>query len=206
MPIPSAREREDYLLVLYFGAAPPSPLARCVRRAYRDLNRTLHGMREHPHRQSLHDVAPRLLEERLQMLLESTKVSSQSDFDSWHQMLAEELCTLYRREGFTTFSVGQAQKWINMSFKYAVTFGEDRINGTSRLFPWLHVPIDNIMLDELSLVGAPEMKTPWSRLADYDEYLFLQQWIRRAFPDQAPLTVDFHLWQAGMSKLAVRSA
>jgi hypothetical protein len=200
MPIPSARVREDYLLVLHFGAAPSSPLARCVRRAYRDLNRTLHGMGEHPHREALNDAAPRLLEDRLQALLRSSNVNSQSAFDSWHQMLAEELCALYRREGFSTFAIGQGQKWINMSFKYAVTFGEDRITGTSRVFPWLHVPIDNVILDELKVRGAPQLKAPWSRLARYSEYLSLQQWIRREFPAEAPLNVDFRLWQEGMSK------
>jgi hypothetical protein len=200
MSVPSAREREDHLLLLFFGATPKPPLARCVRRAYLDFGRTLHGMGSHPGSRALHDRASQALEERLGALLLSSAVSSQAEFDAWHRQLTEEICALHGQAGFNAFAVGQGQKWINMAFKYAVIFGEDRITGTARLFRWLHVPIDNIILHELKARGGPGLKTPWSRLEDYGEYLLLQQWIRDACPDRAPLAVEFEWWAQGISK------
>jgi hypothetical protein len=198
MGVPSAHEREEYLLLLYFGAKPTSPLTRCVRRAYRDVNRTIHGIRDHPANQSLRAAAARLLDTRIGAILRSPVVDSQSAFDSWHRKLTEELCALYASEGFDSFAPGQGQKWINMVFKYAVTFGEDRISGTSRLFQWLHAPIDNVVLTKLSERGGPELEARWSRLHTYNVYLSLQEWIRHAFPGEAPLAVEFRLWQEGM--------
>jgi hypothetical protein len=197
MGVPSAHEREEYLLLLYFGAKPASSLGRCIRRAYRDVNRTIRGIGDHPANPSLRAAAARLLKTRIGAILRSAVVDSQSAFDSWHRKVTGELCDLYASEGFDGFAAGQGQKWINMALKYAVTCGEDRISGTSRLFEWLHAPIDNIVLAELEARGLPELEAPWSHLP-YDVYLSLQKWIRGAFWGEAPLAVEFRLWQEGM--------
>lgn len=181
MGVPSAHEREEYLLLLYFGAKPTSPLGRCIRRAYRDVNRTIHGIGAFPANRSLRAAAARLLDTRIGAILGSPVVDSQSAFDCWHRKLTEELCALYASKGFDTFVAGQGQKWISMVLKYAVTFGEDRISGTSRLFQWLHAPIDNVVLAKLRERGAPELEARWGRLYTYDVYLSLQEWIRDAF-------------------------
>ena len=56
-----------------------------------------------------------------------TVVVSQRDFDRWHEAACTKLQTLYHDHGFTDFSVGQAQKWLNMSLKYVFTLGQDRL-------------------------------------------------------------------------------
>ncbi len=205
MPGLSAKEREDYLLLLYFGPSPKSPIRRCVRRAYLDLSRTLHGIGQIRDRQQLRVQSHQLLAERLDDLVRSTSVRSQSEFDSWHQALVKELRACYCDHGFKTFSVGQAQKWINMALKYAVTFGDEHIPGISRFFRLCHVPIDNIILQEIAALGGPPISVPWSRLVDYSEYFSLQTWIRRIFPDEEPLAVEFRLWKEGMEKLGQQS-
>lgn len=200
MPEPSGKEREEYLLLLYFGAWAKSPIGRCVCRAYRDMNRTLHGLRSHAAHQQLSNDAHTLVVQRLKDLLRATAISSQSDFDAWHRQLATDLCSYYRDAGYASFSVGQAQKWINMALKYAVIFGDERIPGISRLYPWLHAPIDNVVLNEMTLPDAPARKISWSRLTDYSEYFSLQRWIRKTYPSEAPLAVEFRLWRRGMEK------
>lgn len=200
MPGLSAKGREDYLLLLYFGPSPKSPVGRCVRRAYLDLRRTLHGISQ------IRGVqAHQLLAERLDDLVRTKSVVSQNEFDSWHRILVIEMCDYYRDHGFPAFSVGQAQKWINMTLKYAITFGDEYIPEISRFFGLCHVPIDNIILQELAALGAPRVSARWSRLVDYSEYFSLQTWVRETFPNEKPLAVEFRLWKEGMEKRGQRS-
>lgn len=106
----SAKEREDYLFLLYFGGSKKSVIGRCVGRAYRDLCRTLRGMSRHDGHSQLTDGAHKLLEERLKDLLRAEGIQSQADFDSWHKGLVAELCSYYTQARFERFSAGQAQK------------------------------------------------------------------------------------------------
>lgn len=205
MPGLSAKGREDYLLLLYFGPSPKSPVGRCVRRAYLDLRRTLHGIGQNRERQQLRVQAHQLLAERLDDLVLTKSVVSQTEFDSWHRILVMEMCDYYRDHGFPAFSVGQAQKWINMTLKYAITFGDEYIPEISRFFRLCHVPIDNIILQDLAALGAPQISVRWSRLVDYSEYFSLQTWVRETFPDENPLAVEFRLWKEGMGKLGQQS-
>jgi hypothetical protein len=140
------------------------------------------------------------LDERVADLLRPIIIDSQSSFDGWHRQLATDLCAYYRRAGFGSFTIGQAQKWINMTLKYAVIFGDERIPGVSRLYPWLHVPIDNFVLDAIQLAGGPRLNSRWSRTADYSEYFAVQLWFRRSFPQEEPLSVEFHFWAEGQIK------
>ena len=43
----------------------------------------------------------------------------------------------------------QAQKWINMSMKYLYALGDERVPGISKNYEYFHIPIDNIILNEL---------------------------------------------------------
>ena len=53
-----------------------------------------------------------------------------------------------------------------MAFKYVHVFGEGRLPGFQRLYALGHVPLDNIMLDQLQRRGydPPLLSRPWSRL------------------------------------------
>ena len=193
-PIPTQAEQDDFLLRLYFGAA--APLHACVGRAYLDLSRTLHGIGALPDAAALRAEASERLWSWLAKLPDLSTDPNGDTFDARHRDLCEQLCALYGRYGFDSFAIGQAQKWLNMAFKYVYVFGEARIPGFTGLYRLGHVPLDNIMLDRLAPFGAPPLSCSWSRLRDYDEYLGFQRWIRREFPDSAPLAVEFHLWRA----------
>ncbi len=196
MPGLSAKEREDYLILLYFGASPKCPVGLCVRRAYLDFNRTLHGISRHATPDKLSKEAHNWMEGRLSDLFKSSAIRSQSDFDAWHKQSVDELCHFYSEREFKSFTVGQAQKWINMTLKYSVIFGEERIPGVSRLISYLHAPIDNVVLDGMELPDKLKPKA-WSQIKEYAEYLGLQAWIRGKFPSQEPLMVEFQLWKEG---------
>ena len=127
------------------------------------------------------------------MLLEGGgQIHTQSGFDSYHRTACERLPALYREFGFYEFSIGQAQKWINMTFKYIFTLGEERLPGYGQVYQFCHVPIDNVVIDQLTRYGFPPLRY-WSRLDDYDLYLAYQKRVRQCF-DLLPLDVEFLLW------------
>ncbi len=193
-PIPTQAEQDDFLLRLYFVAA--APLRACVNRAYLDFCRTLRGIGKLPDAAALHTKTSKHLCSWLDQLSDLSTDPNGDTFDARHRDVSEQLCTLYGGYGFDSFTIGQAQKWLNMALKYVYVFGEVRIPGYASLYRLGHVPLDNIMLDRLAQFGAPSLPRPWSRLCDYDMYIDYQRWIRDRFPDSAPLAVEFHLFQA----------
>lgn len=83
-----------------------------------------------------------------------------------------------------------------MAFKYIYLFGDTSIPGFAPLYIFAHIPLDNIILERLVKdYGATPIKTLWSKLDDYAEYLKFQRWVRCRFSSYAPLAVEFRLWQ-----------
>lgn len=89
---------------------------------------------------------------------------------------------------------------INMALKYAAIFGDERAQGISPLFSWLHAPIDNVVLGEIKGPDAPKNKKEWSKL-DYPEYLSIQKWIRKSFPSEQPLAWELRIWKKHMENV-----
>jgi len=184
---------EEYLIRLYFGNKGDL-ITLCINRAYRDLNRTLHGIDRHKGKHKLFNSATNHLRSIFIEIKETpSKPKSHKNFDKWHESNCRKLKNLYEENGFMNFAIGQAQKWINMTFKYIFCMGESRLPGYFDLYEFCHVPIDNIILDNISQSGAPVISCPWSRLDDYTEYMSLQKWFREKF-DLPPLDVEFRLW------------
>lgn len=182
---------EDYhsfLIHLLFGTSSDA-IDRCVSLAYRDLNRTIHGFGKHERRDRIFEGACQLLKHSL---INVTDAATCSEFDDWHRTTCLGLVNLFVPEG-QKFFIGQAQKWINMSFKYIYTHGEKLIPGYQPIYAFCHVPFDNILLEALKSYDFPDLNVNWSRIDDYDYYLDRQQWIRDRF-NYPPLDVEFYLW------------
>jgi hypothetical protein len=191
--MPSTLSRSDYenflIQALLGERSVKQPLLACADRAYLDFSRTLHGFRELQTAKDLRRTAGEALTRKIGHLAGWSRVT-QSQFDDWHR----EACdSLIERYGSFPFHAGQAQKWINMTFKYIYTLGEERISGYSKIYEFCHAPIDNIVIERLTREGMPKLRQAWSRI-DYDEYLRCQQWIRDNF-EVAPLDVEFRAWQ-----------
>jgi hypothetical protein len=181
---------EDYLIRLYFGGSPDY-LQCCLDRAYRDFSRTMHGLSSIETNSALYHQARAHLRQALETLL-STEHVTQEIFDGWHQQTCNALVTIYHQHQHRMY-IGQAQKWINMTLKYVFTFGETRLPGFSKLYPFCHVPLDNIFMDYLAPYNPPSLSVRWSRITDYDEYLHYQQWVRERFAN-IPLDTEFLIW------------
>ena len=192
---PSPEDQLRFLLRLYFGPGDDL-LGLCVHRAYLDFSRTLHGIGKHPHAVQ---KASRYLHRELSHIAASGDCSSETGFDAWHKKTCVGLCDIYVGEGFTSFHMGQAQKWINMALKYVYVIGESRLPDYAAMYGYCHVPIDNILLAQPDFARLRRFKQAWSRIDTYDEYMEFQRAVRREFEGSSPLAVEFVLWQAGKS-------
>jgi hypothetical protein len=144
---------EDFLIRLYFKEFQ-DPLQACCRRAYLDFNRTFHGIAVLEG-----DLYRRAEQALLECLSSITQVEAvtQDAFDDWHHATCRDLARVYRDSGYGSFFVGQGQKWVNMSFKYVFAFGDLRVPGFRQLYDRCHVPLDNILLQQLRRFDFPRL-------------------------------------------------
>jgi len=188
---PTGQDQEEFLINLYFGETRDY-LDMCLDRAYRDFNRTLHGIKYHP---NIYGSAKNMMVESFREALQNkNELKSSIAFDEWHKKLCTKLCEHYDAKGFEKYHIGQAQKWINMTFKYIFTMGENRLPGYHWLYRTCHIPLDNIIMNKLSIYGLPQLGCPWSRIDNYEKYMELQNWVRDYFKGSAPLAVEFTLF------------
>ncbi|MBA4364719.1 MAG: hypothetical protein C0398_01770 [Coprothermobacter sp.] len=188
----SASDWDDFVAVCYFGRKGDW-LDRCMWRAYLDMNRTMHGMgRFGEGHADWKSTMLRSLRDRLAML-SGEHPWTQASFDAWHHESVDALRGVSSERGFP-LSVGQSQKWVNMSIKYAIALGERRLPGFHCVYDVAHVALDSIVLKRLEEQEMPALGCAWSRLDDYSQYMECQQWVRDN-RGGIPLEVEYRLWQ-----------
>lgn len=188
----SANDWDDFVAFCYFGRRGDW-LDRCMWRAYLDMNRTLHGMSKLGDDHGEWKTAMLcVLKDRL-TVLPGEHAWTQPSFDAWHRETVDMLIAVSTEHKFAV-SVGQAQKWINMSIKYAIALGERRLPGFYSVYDVAHVALDNIVLKGLEERGMPPLGFAWSRLNDYGQYMDCQQWVRDSIQGVS-LEVEYRLWQ-----------
>ena len=190
---------QDILLFLkfaYFGNTS-NPLEAASRSAYHDLMRTIRFYDlPQSDRWEMREKVNKVLKEEIDWL-DLSHIKSQSVFDSWHRKLSDEIKMIYQSYGIE-FSYGQAQKWINMTIKYLYILEVQSFDG---VFEYLHIPIDNYIYDSVeNLLGIPTPKQAWSRLDDYDWYLYYQEAIREKLSGISPLRWEFREWLNAVQK------
>jgi len=192
--MPSILKPADYetCLVTFFFGRGEDYISLCHKRAYRDMQRTLDGIgkleKGKAVRQQANAALSRMFEEIRKM-----PSPTQVKFDNWHRAACKELKEIYANSGYKFFRVGQAQKWLNMTFKYIFVMGDQRIGGFDHLYDFCHVPLDNVLLEAIDEHHFQPLDCAWSQLDDYRAYLERQRWFRTRF-DIAPLDVEFFLW------------
>ena len=184
-------EWEKYILDLFFGNN--EALLNCINRAYRDFNRTLHGYGSLANNEEITRKIKFILKNEFKEV-KNKNIDNQNKFDEWHQSLCNLLIEFYNQNNYKKFYIGQAQKWINMTFKYIFAYGNKYINGYDFLYQYCHVPIDNILIEELKPHNPPKLLTAWSRIDNYAVYLKYQQWFHKEFK-KIPLDIEFKLWK-----------
>jgi hypothetical protein len=181
-------------------------LDRCVRSAYLDLSRTLAGIATFADAEAWHRSMTALLRGELQALTRRS-TWSRDEFDAWHRATTFQFIETARDLRFR-LTVGQAQKWVNMSIKNGIALGERLKPGLSSVYEVAHVALDQIVLEGLKRKkGMPRqlVRGAWSKIDDYEDYMDCQRWIRQNLPG-IPVEEEFRLWQEGRSRIWVTSA
>lgn len=111
------------------------------------------------------------------------KAKSQEAFDSWYDSL------LSRSTMNLPLTTGQAQKVINMSFKYLMCCEDIRKDKLAH-FTWCHMPLDSITLEWIGLRGLI-----WNSIDDSILYSYIQEYVRFKVGKDNVLLKEFEIWK-----------
>lgn len=184
---------KDILKFLYtacIGVSEDSFKA-AANRAYLDFCRTMtFGEMNDSGKQKLRNEAVVVLREKIDALIKMPNITV-NEFDIWHKDTCTQLQKQYSNSGIT-LTIGQAQKWINMTIKYLYVVG---YNDFKTAFPFLHIPIDNVILyaakDKLDI---PKLTESWSKLDSYKQYIDYQNELRNKIKECEPLRWELRYW------------
>lgn len=185
-----------FLRQAYFGNYRNNPFQVASDRAYRDFCRTIRSKTF----KTLHDeeknkakiAVTNYIRERL-AAIHFPEDDNQERFEVWHK----ETCDgIIRTFSLCDLTYGQAQKWLNMMFKYLLTLEQPE---ACRLINWLHIPFDNIIIERAIAKNVFERpRKAWSQWT-YDEYTkyqsLLRNWIKNTKgKDFPPIIWEFRNW------------
>ena len=87
----------------------------CINTAYLDFCRTMHGIMGNDRNEAMRSEATDIIKRMIGKVLKTSL--TQEEFDKLHGSACKAVKKVYCANQ-TSFFIGQAQKWINMSFKY----------------------------------------------------------------------------------------
>lgn len=154
-----------------------------INSAYRDVCRTISGFAKHRNHDNILNSAKDLLKAEIINELLSKDITNQDSFDKRHEVCCEKLRKKFKDQ---PFSIGQSQKWINMSLKNLSIIDHKSVE---KQYEFFHVPIDSYIIDKTGI----KMSTTWSKISVYKEYMEFQHKFRDKY-DGIPLDNEFHLW------------
>jgi hypothetical protein len=179
------KTKEKFYIRLYFGSTNDLYLAG-LKRAYLDFSRTLHLENE---TKLQRDKTRKETENCLLVILKATinkNLSSQTEFDIEHKKVILKLKSKWHK-----LTIGQSQKWVNMTLKYWLLFGNEHIKSIEKNAKYFHIPIDSIIQKSM----FPKMKhSAWSKISNYElEYMKYQNEFRKN-SDEIPIVAEFNIF------------
>lgn len=174
--------KELFFIKLYFNTKEGYEKAG-IKRAYLDFNRTLHKKGETDDERKLKkNKTEKYLIPQLKNLLEK-QILTQNEFDIEHKKI-----TLNLVEFWSKLTIGQAQKWINMTLKYWLLFGESRLHNIEKNARFFHIPIDSYVQKGMFKETNPK---PWSKITEYETYMNYQNKHREKTTGNYPIIDEF---------------
>ncbi len=180
------KDREDFYIRLYFNTKDFERAG--LKRAYLDFNRTL-KIPENTSAEQRDEKKKKtkdFLRNELLILIKSD-ISSQEDFDEKHRDICARLI-----EQWDELTYGQAQKWINMTLKYWLLFGNERISEIEKNAKYFHLPVDSIVQKAFFSKSLPA----WSKISSYEDYFWYQKIFREQNPNKIPIVEEFRAFNS----------
>jgi len=164
MGLISEKMKFDFLVRLKFDISEGYDKAG-IKTAYNDFARTL---RTDNLKEKKSKTEKFLLKELKELI--SLDIKNQEEFDEKHRELCEKL-----KKEWNELSYGQIQKWVNMSLKYWLLFGGDKIANIEKNAKYFHIPIDSIIKE----IAFGEKRNQadyksWSKIENYDEESYIE--------------------------------
>lgn len=166
-----------------------------VYQGYLDDCRTFVGIKGDKHK-----VFGVLAKEIQKYFTASTAELSQNFFDDWHKRFCDYFINQLEKKCDYHATYGQAQKVVNMAFKYL--FCCDGIN--EHYFDFCHMPLDSITLKWYSFLNNKTVSkvTSINSIKNYDMYINIQNDISNylLMQEKLPnnrLKTDFIIWNNG---------
>lgn len=188
----------------------------CAQRAYLDMSRTLKFDPKKKKHEDFRDEICAIIINGIKKLL---TCYDKSEFDDKHSEICTEIIAAakganileLRTKCEKVFYYGQAQKWLNMTMKYMriMGFWADELKP---LETYLHVPVDNIVMQKASEKGVKLTRTdgssseyiaeilPWSKWESDNYKTFqneLQGRLKEVSPQEMPMDWESRIWLEG---------
>ena len=131
------------------------------------------------------------------------------EFNDWHVKTINGVCSIWKETVYKNnlnhereFTIGCAQKWVNMTFKYlyalldsAQFLGFKEIENSK--FKFCHIPLDRYVIENAAMLGVnPSFHTPWSQIDNYGDYKGYEEKLFDLAQklDITPLEFESFLW------------
>lgn len=119
-------------------------------------------------------------------------INDARSFDDFAKVCCDNIVNIFHdKYGIEDYTYGNAQKWLNMTFKYMLS--ADNMDYDLKVFEVCHIPIDSIIMNKAKeeLVVEP-LSCAWSNCNNWDEIQGYQNSIRNAV--EIPLLWEIKNW------------
>ena len=166
-----------------------------AKRAYRDMCRTIRF--EKGVSQTVKDDCRTRVIELIETEIKTcNSIDTIEKYDKFHDSLCLRIIDCYNNQTIAEITYGQAQKWVNMTMKYLCVLYEGQCDWLNKIYSFLHIPIDSIILDKAKKEFPNDFSvnnTPWSQLSR-EEYITIQNKLRAVIKDVALIDWEFKAW------------
>ena len=185
---------KNFYRICVFGTEENNEKA-AANRAYRDMCRTIR-FKKGVNQMVKDDCRTRVIELIETEIKKCKSIDTVEKYDKFHDSLCLRIIDCYDNQTIAEITYGQAQKWVNMTMKYLCVLYEGQCDWLNKIYSFLHIPIDSIILDKAKKEFPNEFpvnNTPWSQLSR-EEYITIQNKLRAVIKDVALIDWEFKVW------------
>ena len=119
-------------------------------------------------------------------------INDARSFDDFAKVCCDNIVNIFHdKYGIEDYTYGNAQKWLNMTFKYMLS--ADNMDYDLKVFEVCHIPIDSIIMNKAKeKLGVEPLSCAWSNCNNWEEIQRYQDSIRNA--DEIPLLWEIKNW------------
>lgn len=185
---------KNFYRICVFGTEKNNEKA-AANRAYRDMCRTIR-FEKGVSQKLKDDCRTRVIELIETKIKKCNSIDTVEKYNEFHDSLCLRMIDCYDNQTIAQITYGQAQKWVNMTMKYLCVLYEGQCDWLNKIYSFLHIPIDSIILDKAKKEFPNEFpvnNTPWSQLSR-EEYITIQNKFRAVIKDVALIDWEFKVW------------